>query len=199
MFRQVPVAEQALEAFSRPVLEAMQRKQTLGGKKKYLFEPKIPQQEAPVPEPVGSEHTAGSSCVEVPANAPADVPAILKVSAKPSCKKTTATASAAVSCSSTAPDVANDAQDMVFGRENDPKRIVPVEHRTFSFYEDTCFIMELPSLENGEFVTDGRTCALTNGTETIAMHPLAGASQLVVEMNGERITEVGTVSQTYIE
>lgn len=175
----------------------MQRKQTLGGKKKYLFEPKIPQREATVPESIFDESANGSNSAEVPS----DASAILKMPAKPSCKKTLTIANAVASCSNTSvPDVAKDAQDMVFGRENDPKCIAPVEYKTLSFYEDTCFIMELPSLEKGELVvTDGYTCALTNGIETVTMHPLAGASQLVIEMDGERITEVGTVSQTYIE
>lgn len=171
----------------------MQRKQTLGGKKKYLFEPKIPQREALI----FNEHTDGSNSAE----APSDAPTVPTVPAKPNCKKTIITTSVVAPCSSTtAPDIANGAQDMVFERENDPKCIGPVDYKTISFYEDNCFIMELPSLENGELlVTDGHACVLTNGIETIEIHPLAGASQLVIEMDGNHITEVGTVTQTYIE
>lgn len=175
----------------------MQRKQTLGGKKKYVFEPKIPQQAVPVPEPVCCEHPEDSGGAETPT----DAPAVLKAPARSSRRRVAENADATpTGVGVPEPDIAKDACDMVFARENDPKRIAPVEYKALSFHEDTCFVMELPNIENGEFIVfDDNTCALTNGVETVAMHPLAGASQLVVEFDGERVAEVGTVVQTYIE
>ncbi|KAL0266163.1 UNVERIFIED_CONTAM: hypothetical protein PYX00_011880 [Menopon gallinae] len=172
----------------------MQRKQTLGGKKKYVFEPKIPQQEVPVPEHVCSEHPENSGGAE----APADASVVHKMPTRRSRRTAATSADAApVGLGAAEPDVAKDACDMVFARENDPKCIALVEYKTIAFHEDTCFVMELPNIADGEFVVfDDDTCAVTNGVETVAMHPLAGASQLVVELDGERIIEIGTAAYT---